>query len=162
MTLEEQFTHMIKTHEGIIFKISTVYTRIREDQQDLYQEIVIQLWRAFPGFRQEASRSTWIYRIALNTAITHLRKAKRKGEQIPIDRVILQNTDTRDPVFEERVKLLYRYIENLNDLDKGIMLLYLEDKSHEEISGIIGISVTNVGTRLSRIRQKMKTQMTHE
>ncbi|MEZ4992515.1 MAG: RNA polymerase sigma factor [Saprospiraceae bacterium] len=162
MPLEEQFIHMIRTHEGMLFKTSTVYTRTREDQQDLYQEIVVQLWRAFPRFRQESGISTWIYRIALNTAITHLRKAKRRKNEIPIDQLILQYTDNQDPVFEDRVKILYRYIEQLSDLDKGIMLLFLEDKSYEEIADIIGISVSNVGTRLSRIRQKMKTQMTHE
>lgn len=162
MPLEEQFTQMIKTHEGIIFKITTVYTRSREDQQDLYQEIVIQLWRAFGSFRQEAKVSTWIYRIALNTAITHLRKARRTKENIPIDQLVLQYTEESDPVFEERLRLLYRYIEQLNELDKGIMLLYLEWKTHEEIATILGISVSNVGTRLSRIRQKMKKQMKHE
>ncbi|MCB0664631.1 MAG: sigma-70 family RNA polymerase sigma factor [Saprospiraceae bacterium] len=162
MPLEEQFIHMIRKHEGILFKTSTVYTRTREDQQDLYQEIVVQLWRAFPRFRQESSISTWIYRIALNTAITYLRRVKRREKEIPIDQLILQYTDNQDPVFEDRVKMLYRYIEQLSDLDKGIMLLFLEDKSYEEIAEIIGISVSNVGTRLSHKKKKMKTQMTYE
>lgn len=160
MTLEDQFTKMVKENEGIIFKVSTVYTRTLEDQQDLYQEIVIQLWRAFGSFRQQSSLSTWIYRIALNTAITRMRKEKRRAARIPIDQVVLQYAEGHDPVFEERVRLLYRYIERLNDLDKGIILLYLEDKSHEEIAGIIGISKSNVGTRISRIRQRMKDDLT--
>jgi len=159
MPLEEQFTQVIKANEAIIFKISTVYTRTKEDQQDLYQDIIIQLWKAFSKFRNEAQISTWIYRISLNTAITRLRKQKKRGTQVPIDQAVLQYTENTDPEFEARVKILYQYIETLNDLDKGIILLYLEDKSHDEIAEIIGISVTNVGTRISRIRQKMKTQI---
>ena len=159
MPLKDQFTKVIKANEAIIFKISTVYTRTKEDQQDLYQDIVVQLWKAFSQFRNEAQISTWIYRIALNTAITRLRKTKKRGTQVPIDQAILQYTENTDPEFEARVKMLYQYIDTLNDLDKGIILLYLENKSHEEIAGIIGISVTNVGTRISRIRQKMKTQI---
>lgn len=162
MALETRFTQMIKENEGIIFKVSTVYTHTLEDQQDLYQEIVIQLWKAFEKFRRESRISTWIYRIALNTAITRMRKEKRRKEYIPIDQVVLQYTEGRDPVFEEQVKQLYQYIETLNELDKGIILLYLEDKSHAEIAGIIGISTSNVGTRISRIRQKMKAQLTSD
>lgn len=158
MPLEKQFTQVIKANEAIIFKISTVYTRTKEDQQDLYQDIIIQLWKAFVRFRNEAQISTWIYRIALNTAITRLRKTKKRATQVPIDQAVLQYTENTDPEFEARIKLLYSYIETLNDLDKGIILLYLEDKSHGEIAGIIGLSVTNVGTRISRIRKKMKTQ----
>lgn len=159
MALEDQFTKMIRENEGIIFKVSTVYTRTLEDQQDLYQEIVIQLWKAFGTFRQASKRSTWLYRIALNTAITRLRKEKRRAEYVPIDQVVLQYAEGSDPLFEEQIKQLYRYIEKLNDMDKGIILLFLENKSHEEIAGIIGISITNVGTRISRIRQKMKKEL---
>lgn len=162
MTPEEQFTSMIQANEGVIFKVSTVYTRTLQDQEDLYQEIVVQLWRSFEKYRGEARISTWIYRIALNTAITRLRQAKRKIQAVPINQAVLQRTEPSDPVFEERVRLLYRYIEGLNDLDKGIILLYLEDRSHEEISEIIGISVSNVSTRLSRIRQKMKKAFAHD
>lgn len=162
MTLEDRFTAMIRENEGIIFKVSTVYTRTLEDQQDLYQEIIIQLWRAFPNFRGEASLSTYIYRIALNTAITRMRKEKRRKNPVPIDQVVLRHTESKDGLFEEQLASLYRYIETLNDLDKGIILLYLEDKSHEEIAGIIGISKTNVGTRISRIRQRMKAALTND
>lgn len=162
MALAERFTQMIKENEAIIFKISTVYTRTLADQQDLYQEVVIQLWKAFEKFRQDSKVSTWIYRIALNTAITRMRREKRRGEQVPIDQVVLQYAEGSDPVFEEQVAQLYRYIETLNDLDKGIILLYLEEKSHEEIGGIIGISTSNVGTRISRIRQRMKAQLTQD
>lgn len=159
MQPEKKFIQMVRAHEGIIFKISTVYTRSVEDQKDLYQEIVYQLWKAFGMYKAAAKVSTWIYRISLNTAITRLRKAQRKADLTPIDQAILQYTESTDPVFEEQLKLLYRAIENLNTLDKGIVLLYLEDHNYEEIAQIIGLSVSNVGTRLSRIRQKMRTMI---
>jgi RNA polymerase sigma-70 factor (ECF subfamily) len=162
MTLEDRFTRVIKENEAIIFKVSTVYTNTLADQQDLYQEIVIQLWKAFGTFRGEARRSSWIYRIALNTAITRMRRVKRQNAHLPIDQVILPHTDNSDPVFEEQLRQLYQYIETLNDLDKGIILLYLEDKSHEEIAGIIGISKTNVGTRISRLRKRMKSALNQD
>ena len=162
MMLEDKFATMIKGHEDLIFKVSTVYTRTVADQKDLYQDIVIQLWKAFPKYREEAKLSTWMYRIALNTAITRLRKEKKRGIQVPIDQAILDYTENRDPGFEERLKILYRCIETLNNLDKGIILLYLEDKSHEEIAKIIGLSTSNVGTRLSRIRQKLRGQVANE
>ncbi|MDN5201939.1 sigma-70 family RNA polymerase sigma factor [Fulvivirgaceae bacterium BMA10] len=162
MSLEDKFIEVVKENEGIIFKITTVYTNNADDQKDLYQEIVIQLWTAFRRFRNEAKVSTWIYRIALNTAITRIRKEKRKGDQVPIDQAILNYTENTNPEFEERLKILYRSIEALQELDKGIILLFLEDKSHEEISKIIGLSVSNVGTRLSRIRKKIKSQIANE
>jgi len=154
-----KFTELVKEHEAIIYKITTVYTRNSDDQKDLYQEIVAQLWTSLGSFRNESKISTWIYRVALNTAITRLRKEKKHEGRVPIDQAVLNYTDNHDPVFEERVRMLYRNIESLDKLDKGIMLLFLEDKSYEEIAAIVGITASNVGTRLSRIRQKLKNKM---
>ncbi len=159
MDHQEAFIRIIKENEGIIFKISTVYTKNEDDQKDLYQEIVLQLWKAFGKFRNDAKISTWLYRIALNTAITQFRKAKKNRNQISIDKTILNYTENANTAFEERIKVLYKYIATLNDLEKGIILLYLEDKNYEEIAAITGLSATNVGTRLSRIKQKIKSQI---
>jgi RNA polymerase sigma-70 factor (ECF subfamily) len=156
---QEAFIRIIKENEGIIFKISTVYTNNEDDQKDLYQEIVLQLWKAFSQFRKDAKISTWLYRVALNTAITQFRKAKKNSNQISIDKIVLNYTENANTVFEERLKTLYYHIATLNDLEKGIILLYLEDKNYEEIAAITGLSVTNVGTRLSRIKQKIKSQI---
>ena len=158
-TMEELFTQLIKEHERVIFKITTVYANTEEERKDLYQEIVLQLWKSFKGFKKEAKFSTWMYRVALNTAVTRLRKESKTTTQVPIDQAVLNYTDSQDPLFEERIKLLYKAIENLKPLDKGIILLYLEEKNHQEIAEIIGISVSNVGTKLSRIRQQMKEQI---
>ncbi|MEJ1221910.1 RNA polymerase sigma factor [Sediminicola sp. 1XM1-17] len=159
MDKEQLFTTLIKENEGVIFKITTFYTEHRDDQKDLYQDIVYQLWKSFDSFRNEAKISTWMYRIALNTAITRLNKRKRKPYEVGIDQVILQQTEHYDPVFEERLKLLYTQIQNLNVLEKGIMLLLLEGKQYDEISVITGLTPTNVATRISRIKQKLKSQI---
>lgn len=158
MSVEDKFIEMIKKNEGVIYKITTIYARNGEDQKDLYQEIVAQLWTAFEKFRGEAKMSTWIYRIALNTAITRLRK-ETKRNSISIDQAILTYTENHDPIWEEKIKLLYHHIGLLNNLEKGVILLFLEDKSYEEIATITGLSPSNVGTRLSRIRQKLRTKM---
>ena len=159
MTKERDFVRVIQENEGIIFKITTIYTDNREDQQDLYQDIVYQLWKSFESFRKESKFSTWMYRIALNTALTKLKKSKRKGQVVPIDQVILKQTELYDTDFEERIKLLYSHIQQLSVLEKGIMLLFLEGNKYEEIAEITGFTKSNVGTRISRIKEKLKSQM---
>ncbi|WP_271767753.1 RNA polymerase sigma factor [Aquimarina algiphila] len=159
MAKEYEFTQIIKDHEGVIFKITTIYTNNHEDQKDLYQEIVYQLWKSFDNFRGDSKISTWMYRVGLNTAITRLKKEKRKVNQIGIDQVIMKQTDQYDTEFEERLKILYAHIHGLNELEKGLMLLLLEGKKYEEIASITGLSPSNVGTKISRIKQRLKTQI---
>lgn len=157
--MEEAFVQIIKENEGLIFKISSVYTNDETDRQDLYQEIVLQLWKSFGSFRQESKVSTWMYRVALNTAISRLRKEKKNGNRVPIDQVVLDISENKDHEYQERVTELYRHIERLNDLEKGVILLVLEDKSYDEISSITGLTVSNVGTRISRIKDKLRKQV---
>lgn len=157
--MEQQFNQVIKAHAQIIYKVTTIYTRNAQDQQDLYQEVVLQLWRSFAKFRGEAKISTWVYRVALNTAISGLRKKKKLLNVVSIDQAVFAQTESVDPIFEERLRMLYQSIDGLSSLEKGLILLFLEDRNYEEIAEIIGISVSNVGTRLSRIRQKLKTKV---
>ncbi|NHF59894.1 sigma-70 family RNA polymerase sigma factor [Flavobacteriaceae bacterium TP-CH-4] len=159
MPTEDDFVKLIQQNEGIIFKITTVYTDNADDQKDLYQDIVYQLWKSFDSFRREAKVSTWLYRVAMNTALTRLRKHKRKGISIPMDKVVLQQTERYNTEFEERLKLLYEHIGKLNILDKGLVLLLLEGKKYDEIAEISGLSPSNVGTRISRIKQKLRKQI---
>tara|TARA_R110002073_G_scaffold72537_1_gene177233 strand:+ start:211459 stop:211947 length:489 start_codon:yes stop_codon:yes gene_type:complete len=153
------FTKIIKQNEGVIYKITRIYTNTEDDQKDLYQEIVYQLWKSFDSFRGDAKVSTWMYRIALNTALYHSKREKKKGYKVSLDNIVLQE-ENYDPVFEDRLKLVYAKIKILNDLEKGIMVLFLEGKKHEEIALIMGISKTNVGTRISRIKEKLRTEIT--
>jgi len=159
MSKKQEFTRIIKDNEGVIFKITTVYTDSSEDQKDLYQEIVYQLWKAYETFRGESKITTWMYRVALNTAITMLKKEKRKGNKVGIDQVILKQTENYDTAFEDKLKILYAHIKMLNDLEKGLILLVLEGKKYDEIALITGLTTSNVGTRISRIKQKLKTQI---
>lgn len=155
---EAKFTRMIKDHEGIIFKISRAYCDTSVDQKDLYQDIVLQLWKSFDGFRGESKISTWMYRVALNTAFAFLRKEKRKGQKVSVDHIQIAY-EPHDAILEERIKEMYLQIRALGEIERGIMLLLLEGKKYEEIAEITGFSKTAVGTRISRIKEKLKKKL---
>ncbi|MGR3810986.1 RNA polymerase sigma factor [Jiulongibacter sp. NS-SX5] len=148
--MEESFLQMIDQHQGILVKVSRLYEDQPEDRRDLFQEIVLQLWRSYPKFRAEAKESTWVYRIALNTAITIFRKKTKRNQ-------VLTEVDLPDFVIEENGQLeqLMWAIQRLNKLDKALILLYLEDKSYKEMAEISGYSESNVGVKLNRIKKKL-------
>ncbi len=151
----ELFLDAISTHKGIIYKIANAYCRNAEDRKDLVQEIIIQLWKSFDKYDDRYRYSTFIYRIALNTAISFYRKERRRKEvALPLAEDVLQLVDdNRQPVQEEQLSLLQQCIASLKDLDKALMLLYLEEKSMKEISVIMEMSATNVSTKISRIKK---------
>lgn len=152
--IEREFMTMLQAYERVIYKVCYLYTTPTTTLTDLYQEVVINLWKSFPKFRHECKESTWIYRIALNTCISFLRKEKNIPEIITLS----QDFDRLDEDDETQAMLrtLYQLINRLGQLDKSIILLYLEEKSYEEIAEITGLSVTNVATKLSRIKEKMR------
>ena len=159
MHTKREFVQNIKENEGIIYKVTRIYSNNREDQKDLYQEIVYQLWKSFESFKGESKISTWMYRIALNTSITHLKKEKGKDNQVPIDSALLNKMEEIDTLMEERITILYAHIKKLSIIEKGIILLHLEGKNYDEMATITGFTNTNIGTRLARIKQKLKTQI---
>ena len=159
MHTKEDFIQQIKENEGIIYKVARLYTNTTEDQKDVYQEIVYQLWKSYPSFKADSKISTWMYRVALNTAISNLKKEKRKGIRVSMDNFLLNKIDHVDTVMEERITLLYAHIKKLSVIERGIILLYLEGKSYDEIAAITGFTATNVGTRLARIKNKLKSQI---
>ncbi|MXV16494.1 RNA polymerase sigma factor [Hufsiella ginkgonis] len=159
MDQKSRFVSIIKAHEGIILKVVSFYTNDRDDRADLYQETVYQLWKSMDSFKGASKPGTWIYRVALNTAICHLKKSKRGIRTIPLDPEVLELPDSDDTAAQERIKTLYAQIQQLNLLEKGIVLLYLEGRSYEEIAAIVGLTVTNVATKLSRVREKLKSQI---
>jgi len=158
MQEEQKFIALIKDNESIIYKITNIYTDNLESQKDLYQEIVYQIWKGFKTYRGDSKVSTWMYRISLNTALLHLKKKYKRGRSIPLENVVLRQ-ENYDPILEERLKILYAHIKNLGDLDRGIIFLHLEGKKHEEIAQITGLTITNVGTRMARIKDKLKKQI---
>ena len=159
MDKKDAFITAINENQGLIFKAASIYTNNNEDKNDLSQEIIYQLWKSFDTFQQKSSLSTWIYRVALNVAIYHLKTSKRKIKTEPLDKQFLNFHETNNNEIEEKWQLFKQHIDTLNLLDKGIVLLYLENKSLEEIGQIIGISTSNVGTKLSRIKEKLKQQI---
>jgi len=152
---------LIREHEGIIYKISRVYFDQEEDQKDLYQEIVYQLWKSYDSFDDRSKWSTWMYRVALNTAISFLKRDKSKLKKVSSEGLDNFKMEPFDPVMEERIEWLYKSIQELSVVEKGIILLYLEGKRHDEIASITGFSATNVGTRISRIKEKLKRQISN-
>lgn len=154
----EKFLLVLQTHKGIIYKVANAYCKDAEDRNDLVQEIMIQLWKSFDNYNEQFRYSTWIYQIALNVAISFYRKESRRQEMAnPINDSILNFTDTSiSDEIEENISILHQFIAELKELDKALMLLYLEEKSYKEIAEIIGISETNVATKLGRIKASIK------
>lgn len=153
--IEQEFLSVIREYERVIYKVCYLYTTKNATLNDLYQDVILNLWKAFPKFRHECKISTWIYRIALNTCISFIRKEKNIPEIVTLTQEADWITEERDPLME-MLRQLYRMINQLGQLDKSIILLYLEEKSYEEMAEITGLSVTNVATKLSRIKDKLK------
>ena len=160
MKKKEHFIKAIKEHEGLIYKVTLLYTDSLQDREDLYQEIIFQLWKSYDSFNNLSKLSTWFYRVSMNTAIYHLKMNNRKVGTTTIDPMVDRIAEYKDNSEEEKLKLLHDQIQKLDLLEKGIILLYLEGKSHDEIAEIIGITKSNVGTKISRIRKKLKSQIT--
>ncbi len=155
--LAKAFQKTIATHKGILFKVARIYCQDEEDRKDLIQEMMIQIWRSFPTYKEQYKISTWLYRIALNVAISFYRKNKRqKGNNVFLNEKIEPISEDVDPEQEHQLQLLDKFINELNDLDKALMLLYLEEKNQNEIAEILGISVSNVSTKIGRIKTKLK------
>lgn len=158
---EQEFVSVIREYERVIYKVCYLYTTKNATLSDLYQDVVLNLWKAYPKFRQECKISTWIYRIALNTCISFIRKEKNVPEIITLTKEADWMTENRDPQ-HEMLRQLYRMINQLGQLDKSIILLYLEEKNYEEIAEITGLTVTNVATKLNRIKEKLRKMKKEE
>jgi len=149
--LKETFIHTVGQHQGIIHKVCRIYRDTVEDREDLFQEILFQLWKAWPSFRDESRVASWMYKVALSTAVARYRKKQ----------VLLQHgiKDEMAPVPKEEEHpgkdRLYRAISQLGDADKAIVALYLDDYTYDEMADILGITVNHVGVKLSRIRNKL-------
>ena len=153
---EQEFLSVIKEYERVIYKVCYLYTSRNATLNDLYQDVVLNLWRAYPKFRGECKISTWIYRIALNTCISFIRKEKNVPEIVTLTPYESEWMTEEQDSFQLLLKELYYLIGQLGQLDKSIILLYLEEKSYEEISEITGLTVTNVATKLNRIKEKLR------
>ncbi|SDE60231.1 RNA polymerase sigma-70 factor, ECF subfamily [Pricia antarctica] len=156
--LEHQFVTELENNQNIVHKVCTLYTNNRDAHNDLFQEITIQLWKAYPKFRGDSKFSTWMYRVALNTAITLYRKTKKSIPTQDYESVIFKiKADEYDATEEEQLKLMYKAVKELGDIDKALVFLYLEDKNYREISDTLGISEVNARVKMNRIKIKLRT-----
>jgi RNA polymerase sigma-70 factor (ECF subfamily) len=152
--MEKEFLKAIHDCQKIIYKICRMYRDTKEDQEDLFQEIVYQLWKSFPSFKGDAKVSTWIYRIALNTAMAIYRKHK---PAIDYQNELKENIHPTDEIaVSENEERLFLALHTLNDSEKAVIALFLEDFSYQQIAEITGLTETNVGVRLNRIKNKLK------
>lgn len=152
---EKEFLSVIKEYERVIYKVCYMYTTANASLNDLYQEVVLNIWKSFEKFRGDSKISTWIYRIALNTCISFSRKERNMPEIVMLTHEEFGMMDEQDET-QAMLKELYVLINQLGQVDKSIILLYLEDKSYEETAEIMGLTVTNVATKLSRIKEKLR------
>lgn len=160
---KDKFISVIKDNQNLIYKICYSYCSNSENRKDLQQEILMQLWNSFSKFDGRVKISTWIYRIALNTAITFYRNdCKHKDKKVTIDASIISlSYFESDSGQVENIAMLYHFIERLDEMDKALILLYLDDNKYKEIADILGISETNVATKISRIKKSLKEQFSN-
>ncbi len=158
--MEKEFLQIIQKNQGIIHKVCNIYCDFEEDRNDLFQEIVAQLWKSFPSFQNKSKFSTWMYRVALNTAITTFKKDKRRPDQSRLTYENFQITEDKyDAETEENIKQMHCAVAQLTGVEKLIILLYLENKSYEEIAEITGITQNYVRVKMNRIKKKLKKLM---
>lgn len=154
----DKFLTVITQHKGLIYKVAHLYCRQEEDRKDLIQEIIFQLWRSFGNYNEQYKLSTWLYKISLNVAISYYRKDKRRGSAVlPLtDSIINLSPGTEQEGTEQNILLLQRFVNELKPLDRALMILYLEEKSYREMAEILGLSETNIATKISRVKDKLK------
>ncbi len=159
---ESEFLSLFQENQGIIYKICYLYGKTEVDKQDLFQEISIQLWKAFPTYKGTAKFTTWMYRVSLNTAITFFRKGKKKRQEVELNPALtsgLVYTEFDDET-EQKLKRMYGAIAKLSSVEKALVFLYLEGKPYTEISDTLGISSVNARVKMNRIKNKLREMLT--
>ncbi len=154
---KQHFQNIIEQHKGILFKVARAYCQNEDDRQDLIQEMMIQVWQSLHRYNNQFKISTWLYRISLNVAISFYRKnTTRANKYTVLNEQTAQMPTQEKTENEQQLNLLEQFISELKEIDKALMILYLEDKNHTEIAEILGMSVSNVGTKIGRIKDQLK------
>ena len=153
-SLEIDFARIVKEYKSTIYMVCYMFSKDEDEVADLFQDILVNLWKGFPRFRGDSSPKTWIYRVSLNTCISAERKKKRKGETVPLDMNINLFDDTAEDM--KQVRMLQDRISRLGPFDRAIVLLWLENLSYDEIGAIVGITAKNVSVRLFRIKEQLR------
>jgi RNA polymerase sigma-70 factor (ECF subfamily) len=157
--IEDEFIEILNQYQGILHKVNLIYFKNEVDRQDNFQEIIYQLWKSFPYLKNKNNIGSWIYAISINTSLKRIRSKTRIEFHEKMPDIKDNNEDIIDKISQnENLQRLINALQDLNDLDKSLMFLYLEDKSYEEIANILGISKSNVGTKINRIKNHLKTK----
>ena len=160
--LDVAFLAVLNDHRGAIYRVCRAYANSPDEREDLVQEVVYQLWRAFPSYRREAAPITWVYRIALNTAITRLRRLGRRPVQVSLEAASQVASPPHPGLADARVELLYAAIRRLDAVDRALVMCYLDGLSYKEVADVLGLSESNVGVRLNRTKARLQELLTGE
>ncbi len=153
--LENDFLKLIEAQKRVIYKVCYVYANNQEELNDLFQEVVLNLWKSFPRYRGDSQLSTWVYRISMNTCITFLRRSSSRPSTIPITSDVIGQFAAEEGKTNQ-LKELYSLINQLGKMERALILLWLEERSYQEMADILGISKNNVGVKLNRVKEKLK------
>ena len=156
---EQEFSKLIKDNQGLIIKVSRLYTNSLEDEEDLFQEIVLQLWRSYDSFKGDSKISTWMYRVALNTAITLFRKKKRQPQTDELLDFHYKEALEDDEEKHQQVSLLYKVIKMLPNVERAIVMMYLDDLPYRDIAENLGITEVNARVKMNRLKKTLKELM---
>ncbi|MEO5592941.1 MAG: RNA polymerase sigma factor [Chitinophagaceae bacterium] len=156
MPTGKDFIQSIEQNQKIIYKVCNLYMNNEQDKKDLFQEIILSAWKGFGNFKGDAKFSTWLYRVALNTAITFYRKEKRQVETATYEEYHFNGIAETRLKEDEQLNAMHRAIADLSNIDKGLVMLYLEDYNYQDIGDIMGISPNNVAVKMNRIKIKLK------
>ena len=147
----------MEKHKGIILKVTRMYCEHKENREDLFQDIIIQLWQAYPRFKNNSKVTTWMYRVALNTAISRIRKEKKKGQYHDAPDYALEIALQQHHQDDENIELLFKAIHLLSDIEKAVVMLYMDDYSYKEMAEMLGTTESNIGFKINKIKGKLKS-----
>lgn len=155
-TTEQEFLSIIEKHKGLLHKVSRMYMDEPEDREDLFQEIVLQLWKSYGSFRGESQVSTWMYRVAVNTALTFFKREKKKPDNARMHPEMDVKDDIEESHRETQLDYFYKAVQQLNQVEKALIFLFLEGQSHKEIGSNLGITAVNARVKLNRTKDKLQ------
>lgn len=156
-TKQSRFVELLEAHVGILYKVSRLYQDQKEDQEDLFQDIILQLWQSFDNFKGDSVFSSWMYKVSINTAITYFKKKKRRLNLQMLPATAIMAMESRSSIEQEdRMAILYSALQKLDKVEKALVFLYLEGQNSPEIAFVLGVSAVNVRVRMMRIKIKLK------